>query len=412
MFLVLALGICPAGADPVRVQGVRLGLQDGDITRFVLETEQAIAWRLFFLRDPSRAVLDLPATLQWAPQQDTRGRGVVQGWRRGAFGSGTRIVLDLAGPVRVVAVRTLPPAAAGGGSRLLVDLAPAAPEDFAALKGRSWGEGPGLAPLRAPPAAFTPAVATFPFPLPRALPDFRQAHKPLIVLDPGHGGVDPGARAANGRYEKELTLAVARQLASQYEASGRYRVALTRSRDVFIPLPERVAIARRLGADLFISLHADSIDRRTVTGATLYTLSNQASDTEAAAMADRENRADLLAGLEQAGRDDGLANLLTSMRYQRSLTHSRELSGLLAAEMGRVTRLNDRPQRAAGFAVLKSPDVPSVLVEMGYLSSPAEARQLFRPEHQRKLIKAILKATDRYFLARDPLFLTRAVERQ
>lgn len=415
LFFLFCLTVFPAWAGDVRVKDVRLGSQDGGATRFVLETDQPLTYRLFFLADPARAVLDLPP-LVWRDRLSPQGRGVVKGWRRGTFGTGTRVVLDLTGPVRMVTTRTLPPASAGQGSRLMLDLAPATPEDFAALRGRSWGEGPGLSPtptaLTSAPPARTPVMASFPVPLPPALPDFRQARKPLIVLDPGHGGVDPGARATNGRDEKDLTLAVARQLALQYEASGRYRVALTRSRDIFIPLPERVVIARRMGADLFISLHADSIDRRTVTGSTIYTLSSQASDREAATMADRENRADLLAGLDQAGNDDGLASLLTSMSYQRSVTQSRELSALLATEMGRVTRLNDRPERAAGFAVLKSPDVPSVLIEMGYLSSPTEARQLFQPEHQRKLIAAILKATDRYFLVRDPAFTTRVVARQ
>lgn len=408
MILLLAF---PASAD-LTVRDVRLGQQEGGITRFVLELDQTADYRLFVLDNPRRAVIDLPV-LSWSPNLVPTGRGVVKGWRFGQFGSGTRVVLDLIDPVKVVGIQSLPPHE-GGGPRLVIDLATTSPADFASLIGRNWGgrsaqalqqnAGASVNAVQSvPPASAPTAIQTadaFWCPKPPPLPAARRNMdmRPVVVIDPGHGGVDPGAIAITRKREKDITLAVARQLATKLESSG-YRVVMTRSRDIFVPLQGRVRIAREANADLFISLHADAVRDRNVRGATVYTLSDKATDAEAAELAESENRADMLAGLPAAGRDNVLADIMTAMSYRASVNGGRDLSSLIVQNLrDRDIRLNDRPQRSAGFAVLKAPDIPSVLVEMGYLTSRSDADLLVNAVHQRKMVAAIASAVDGYFL--------------
>ena len=226
-----------------------------------------------------------------------------------------------------------------------------------------------------------------------AKPDWRK----MIVLDPGHGGVDPGAVAANGSYEKEVTLAMARELKRQLEASGRYRVALTRDGDVFVPLRERPARARAMNADLFISLHADSHEDRALRGLSVYTLSEKASDREADMLASRENRADALGGVNLATESDQVASILIDLAQRDTLNQSHRFAYTLVQEVGRDTLLLPKPQRSAGFAVLTSPDVPAALVEMGYLSQPQDFRLLTTPQHQKRLAAGLVRAIDSFF---------------
>lgn len=394
-FLLFLLA-SPMAMAAIDVKDVRLGLQEGGATRFVLELNQAADYRLFFLAHPARLVLDLPA-LNWPQDMKPAARGLVNGWRSGQFGEGTRVVLDLAGGAKPQAIQLLP-ATGEKGPRLVVDLQAAKAEEFAGLIGRVWGS-------RAQQSAEAMAASTGVALRPPSLPDARRPAErlPLIVIDAGHGGVDPGAIAANGRYEKDITLAVARKLAAELQAGGRYRVALTRNRDVFIPLQDRVKIARRQAADLFISLHADSVRNRDVRGATVYTLSTQASDKEAAELAESENRADELAGLPRTGDDDLMADILTSMSYRASVNGGHSLSREVVKSLRASNiQLTERPERSAGFAVLKAPDIPSVLVEMGYVTSRQDAALLGRAEHQAKLAEAIANAVDVYFSKRRP----------
>ncbi len=429
---------------------VRLGAPESGVTRFVLELDQQADYRLFFLANPNRLVLDMP-NLVWPQHQVPSASGLVKGWRYGQFGEGTRIVLDLAAEVSFSAPLDLP-SRDGKGPRLVLDLRAGDASAFGKLIGQSWGQrgqqsfsmaaapseisaadshieeapseplqdtpatladngdlaeaGLSLAEAGLSPAALIPASAPASIaglgvcPKPPQLPERRRDYdpRPLVVLDAGHGGVDPGAIGVNGVREKDITLAVVRQLADRLKSSGHYRVALTRSRDVFIPLRERVAIARRQGADLFISIHADSAESGSAQGSTIYTLSERASDREAARLADSENRSDQLAGLEAVAGDDNVASLLTTMSYAASLNQSRDFSALLASELGRQIRMTDQPQRSAGFAVLKAPDMPSALIEMGYLSNRAEVRLLTQPDHQRKLVAAIERGVEKFFL--------------
>ncbi len=221
----------------------------------------------------------------------------------------------------------------------------------------------------------------------------------MIVIDPGHGGVDPGTIGVGGLREKDLTLAMARALARELRQSGRYVVHLTRADDRFVPLRERVRIARRLGADLFLSLHMDSLADRRVQGASVYTLSEQASDAEAARLAAKENLVDVLAGLEVPVEDPTVARILLDLAQRDTLNKSIVLAEALVREIARVQPLLRRNRRYAGFAVLKAPDTPSVLIELGYLSNPQDAARLSDPAFRRRLAGAIRRAIDAYFRA-------------
>jgi len=243
--------------------------------------------------------------------------------------------------------------------------------------------------------AALPARAAQPEPQPRSP---RNQGKAVVVIDPGHGGVDPGALGVSGIYEKHITLAMARELKAQLERSGRYKVHLTRDRDVFIRLRERVAIARQYGADLFISLHADSVNNSQLTGLSVYTLSQNASDGEAQLLADKENKADLLAGIDLSHESTDVANILIDLAQRETMNRSAGFAGGVVDELGRETSLLGNTHRFAGFAVLKAPDVPSILIELGYLSNPNEERQLRQPDYRSKLAKGISRAVDRHFL--------------
>jgi len=396
-FLLLAVGflwITPARAD-LSVADVRLGLQEGGATRFVMELNNKADYHLFLLDGPPRAVIDLP-NLKWRENLSPASRGLVKGWRHGQFGQGTRVVLDLVEPAKVKQVQLIP--AVGEGYRLVLDLTPS---ENVNIK-ESFGARAQAKPL-VPAAAIGSAAVVDGIPRPPALPERRRnttEYRPLIVIDPGHGGVDPGALAISGQYEKKLTLAVAKLLAKRLTESGQYRVKLTREKDVFVRLRDRVKIARTAKADLFISLHADSIKKADTRGLSIYTLSDRASDREAAALADSENRADLMAGLDVAGNNDEVAAIFISMNQRASMNGSRRFSGLLVDNLSPAVKLLESPQRAAGFAVLTAPDIPSVLIEMGYLSSKTEAKLLYQDEYQGKLVSGIEGAINAMFADR------------
>jgi N-acetylmuramoyl-L-alanine amidase len=257
-------------------------------------------------------------------------------------------------------------------------------------------------PSPEPPAAavLTPAsVVTAPVAAPPAEPMVKARDgMAVVVIDPGHGGVDPGATGVSGIYEKFITLAVARELKVALERSGRYRVHLTRDRDVFIRLRDRVAIARQYGADLFISLHADAVQNPQIRGLSVYTLSQNASDNEAQTLAEKENKADLIAGIDLSHESADVAGILIDLAQRETMNRSAGFAGELVDEVGHDLDLLDNTHRFAGFAVLKAPDVPAVLVEMGYLSNDEEERNLRQPQYRGRLAKSIAKAVDRFFV--------------
>jgi len=305
------------------------------------------------------------------------------------------------------------PANSDGGAPLQVaglpKIAPTEPSSgptSASNQAAEDGSGSEPAPRRLngmvlrPAPDMEPPAAKPPLPGPPAGVERR-----LVVIDPGHGGIDPGAIGAGGLREKEFTLAMSRELRDTLLASGRYDVGMTRDSDEFVRLRERVAKAREFAGGrqsdqvLFISIHADSIRKSRVRGMSIYTLSEKASDAEAEDLARRENRADLVAGHDLSGIDSpDVANILVEMALEESKRVARTFAGVLVAELSSSgVKMLSRPQRAAGFAVLKAPDIPSVLVELGYLSNKRDERLLRNADHRRKLAHALRGAIDRHF---------------
>jgi N-acetylmuramoyl-L-alanine amidase len=296
----------------------------------------------------------------------------------------SRIVVDVTGPVRVSRAFALDPAE-GQPARLVLDLAPVDRETFlraAAIDNRL----PRLADPPAPPDTA------------RAAADPR----PVIALDPGHGGIDNGTRAPSGEQEKNLVLAFASTLRDKLEKTGKYRVVMTRADDTFVPLAERVRFARLRQAQLFISIHCDALARGggAADGATIYTLSDQASDAEAQRLADEENRADIIAGVNLAAEPDDIADILIDLAQRETKSFSASFARAVVNEFKSAARLHKNPLRSAGFRVLKAPDVPSVLIELGYVSNPADLKQLVSEQWRSRAGDAVAQAVHTYFTTR------------
>jgi N-acetylmuramoyl-L-alanine amidase len=222
---------------------------------------------------------------------------------------------------------------------------------------------------------------------------------PLVMLDPGHGGKDPGAIGVSGTYEKHVSLAAALELKRQLEADGRYRVALTRGRDAFVPLDDRVAKAQAQGAALFVSMHADALSDHSVRGASVYTLASTASDAQTAALAQRENSADRFGGSGSHTASPEVSRILASLIRQETRIGSGRLARSLVGNLDRDLPMLPNPERHAGFVVLKAADIPSVLVELGFMSNPIDEAALRRPQHRARVAEAMKRAVDAYFAA-------------
>jgi N-acetylmuramoyl-L-alanine amidase len=426
MAVAVIAGHAAMAAQPV-VSAISIADQGGS-TRLVLELTQRADYRVFMLNEPMRLVLDLPPAA-WRLDAQPASAGVIAGYRYGQFDADTaRLVVDLAAPARVR--RSGYELHNGRKShRLVLDLETVSAEAFATEVQPWMSSGAMLrAPVVAPPPPPAPAVpavaarAPSTPPAPAAAPPSRAAiaaatapaagaakpaprradGKKIVVLDPGHGGVDPGAVGAGGTHEKELTLAIAREIRRQLEATGRYRVVMTRDDDIFVQLRERVAKARAVNADIFLSIHADSIGSAQTRGASIYTLSETASDAEAAALAARENRADIIAGVDLSVENRDVASILIDLAQRETLNRSAAFAGTLVNELGRdIQLLPTKPHRFAGFAVLKAPDIPSVLLELGYLSNRQDEVLLGRPHHRSKIATAIVRAIDEHFARKD-----------
>jgi N-acetylmuramoyl-L-alanine amidase len=265
------------------------------------------------------------------------------------------------------------------------------------------GSGSGIIGTFLLPARMRGALAATPMRAGRPLPPpgapSPKAPPPLVMLDPGHGGKDPGAIGVSGTYEKQVALAAAFELKRQLEAGGRYRVALTRGRDVFVPLDDRVAKAQAHGAALFVSMHADALSDHAVRGASVYTLANTASDAQTAALAQRENSADRFAGGAWHGTSPEVSRILASLVRQETRVGSVRLSRSLVGSLDVDLPMLPNPERHAGFVVLKAADIPSVLVEMGFMSNRSDEAELRRPEHRVRIAAAMKRAVDGYFAA-------------
>lgn len=369
---------------------MRVG-QQGQVTRIVLDLSERIEFRAFTLAKPYRLVLDMPM-VDWRMQAavPTGGGNLITALRFGRFTPRTsRVVLDVSGPIKLERSFVLPPKGGDSNYRLVIDLRPIGAGEFARLaRERRAGVGGGTAP-RAKPL------------LPK--PVRPRGAKRVVVVDPGHGGIDPGTIGRRGTLEKTVTLALAKEVKRQLEATGRYKVVLTRDRDYFVRLRGRVAKGRLAGGDLFLSLHADSIKNSRTRGATVYTLSEKSSDAEAAALAAKENRADLIAGVDLANETDEVANILIDLAQRETMNLSAGFANILIEEMRKEVKMLRKSHRYGGFAVLKAPDVPSVLIEVGYLSNRTDEALLRKVSHRRKLARGVVRAVDRYFVQSDKL---------
>jgi N-acetylmuramoyl-L-alanine amidase len=370
-----------AGTLKPQVTDVRIGAHS-DFTRFVLELDRAPAYRVFALADPYRVVIDLPE-IDWPEMATGQNGGLIDALRYGLFTPTTsRVVLDLEGPARLQEVFVIPPRD-GKGHRLVVDLAKTDRATFMASElDRQLVSEASLPLVRAA------------LPTPPAKP---ADSRPTVVIDAGHGGVDPGAIGVSGTYEKNLALDYALDLRRALEESGRYRVVMTREDDRFIPLRDRYRIAESARGDLFISLHANIHPSGRIRGASVYTLSQESSDAEAAALAAKENKADALGGVELSPHSDTVSHILIDLMQTDTLNLSRSFADMLIDSLGNRVEMLNNSHRFAGFAVLKSPSVPSVLFEIGYMSNAEEERQLKTEAHRRKVVGSLRDSVERFF---------------
>jgi N-acetylmuramoyl-L-alanine amidase len=385
-FFCLLLSAGAAFAKP-QVTAARIG-EHPERTRFVLELSEELPYRVFTLPDPFRVVLDLPEVDWRLPEgEQPRPLGLISDLRFGLFAPGTsRVVLDVKSPVHLQQVFVIPPRE-GKSHRLVIDVQAVSREQYFAAQQTDKAEAAVSDEPLAPLAEAVPA-------LPPAKPS---ESRPIIVVDPGHGGVDPGAVGVSGLYEKNLALGYGLALRDALEATGRYRVVLTRDRDVFLKLRERIQVAQQAEGDLFISLHANTHNSGRIRGASIYTLSETASDEEAAALAAAENAADVLAGVNLGDQTGDVRNILIDLAQRETMNLSKKFANDLVVEVGQETKLLGNTHRFAGFAVLKSPVVPSILFEIGYMSNRQEERLLRSPEHRAKIVASIIRAIDGYF---------------
>lgn len=383
---------------------MRIG-EHPDKTRLVLDLSHLSDFRSFVLESPYRIVVDVP-NMNWTERALLPAAGAIQNVRIAPFRADmTRLVLELDQP-HLVKSAFMMPASADKPARLVIDFNAVSKDAF--QKGKAINHG------TLPPPNVTPTKTTLPapdLPLASRKPTFKAltgnsipipSHKlnterPLIMIDAGHGGVDSGA--VNGSIlEKDITLKMAFTLQKHLEKTGRYRVQLTRSSDIYLKLHQRVNLARRADADLFISIHADSIRKSNVRGASVYTLSNKASDAQTARLAARENKSDTIAGIDLSIEDQDVADILIDLSMRETMNQSKYFANAVVDGMkdNRIHMLQN-PHRYAGFAVLKAPDIPSVLIEIGFVSNKKEVQKLLRQDHQDRLATGIIRGIDRYF---------------
>ncbi|MDO9413629.1 MAG: N-acetylmuramoyl-L-alanine amidase [Pseudolabrys sp.] len=367
------------------ITDVRIGGSDTQ-TRFIMDLSAKIDVAAFALANPYRIVVDLPQVAFRLPEKaGEQSRGLIKAFRFGLImQGGSRLVLDTKGPVRIDKAFVLD-AEGGQPARLVIDMSVTDQTSFQRAMQLE---------TRAPRSANVNKSET---PAPASTDG-----RPLIVLDPGHGGIDNGAKAATGELEKDVVLKFAQTLRGMLEKGGKYRVALTRSDDTFISLSERVKFSRAQGAALFVSLHADAIPKGEgqAEGATVYTLSENASDAEAARLAEAENRADAIAGVDLTAEPDDVANILVDLAQRETKTYSSQFARTAVNELKTAARLHKNPMKAAGFKVLTAPDVPSVLVELGYMSTKDDLKLLTSAAWQAKTATALAQAIDTFFAPR------------
>ena len=357
--LALLAGAKPAFAKPkATLTGIRISQSADDHTRVVFDLSAGFEHRLFTLADPYRIVIDLKDTRKSdAIEVDNVSTNLVSGLRSASKNNGRlRVVLDLQAKVRPRSFELRPDGKSG--HRLVVDLH---------------------------------ATNLSPTPVKTNQQERKKAKKQFVIaLDPGHGGRDPGAIGKRGTREKDIALAVARKMKTLINRTSGYRAVLTRDADRYVTLRNRVKKARQAEADIFISLHADSFHKSHVKGASVYALSLRGASSEAARwIAKKENSSDLIGGISLDDKDDLIASVLLDLSQTATIQDSLELGSDVLSHLGKVSKLNNRKVQQAGFAVLKAPDMPSILIETAFLSNPSEEKKLRSSKHQQKLAKAV-----------------------
>jgi len=415
-------------AEPIATSGypvasdVRLA-GDSKQTRFILDLDKTISFHAFPLADPYRVVVDIPQVSFQLPFGVATARGLIKAFRYGlVMPGGSRIVFDLTGPARIAHSYVLE-AANGQPPRLVLELeevdrttfvqslsADSRPELRRAIAGGKDTVATIEAKIEtAPKPASDKPAATSDQPAAAAdqsagVTDKAAAPadlRPVIVIDPGHGGIDNGTQSGN-EYEKNLVLEFGTALRDRIEKSGKYRVVMTRTDDTFIPLDDRVKIARTQSAALFVSIHADALPRceGDAQGATIYTLSDRASDAEAERLAETENKADAIGGVNLTEEPTDVADILIDLAQRETRTFSNRFARLLMGEMKNSTRMHKHPLKSAGFRVLKAPDVPSVLVELGYVSNKDDLEHLVSENWRSRTVGSVAHAIDAFFAKR------------
>ena len=369
----------------------------------VLDLSDTADFRVFTLASPYRVVVDLPSFSWNVGAIEKPKNNIVREVRTGLLQPGiSRLVIDLEKPAAVHNAFLLP-ASGGKPNRLVVDFVQVPVSDFQKQKDKIYGTlktpPPGFNLQTADPSLRTANAASGQIIAPARKPAPKdQGPKPVIIIDAGHGGQDPGAIGHGKIYEKNVTLATAKELKQQLENTGRYRVHLTRTTNTYIKLYRRVQIAREHKGDLFISIHADSIDNPKVRGASIYTLSNTASDKQTEKLAAKENKADLIGGVDLSHEDKDVADILIDLTMRDTMNQSKFFANTLVRKMeARGLKLLEKPHRYAGFAVLKAPDIPSVLIETGFMSNKKEARDLATPAYRKKVAAALVDGVNAYF---------------
>jgi N-acetylmuramoyl-L-alanine amidase len=381
------------GADAV-VTDVRVG-QKGETTRLVLDLTNKISFKVFALAKPYRIVIDLPEVGWRLPSRPLpEGIGMLKKMRYGLFQPGTsRIVLDVNKPPNIEKNFILR-SEDKSKYRLVVDFGYVSKEAFTNSPKKVISSAEVLSKQTTAQAAHVLINSSASA---ESEPASASPAKRIIFIDPGHGGVDPGAIGISGTYEKHIALAMARELQAEINKIEKFKALLTRKRDVFVPLRERFARARNGGAELFISIHADASKNPKTGGFSVYTLSERASDRETAALAERENKADLIGGINFNEETTEISNILIDLTRRESMNQSAKFAILLVNKMSQHTKLLRNTHRFAGFAVLKAPDVPSVLVELGFLSNPIDEKALKNKKYRAKLAKGMVRAVSSYF---------------
>lgn len=391
-----------AGKEPVAT-AARIG-GDAVRTRFVADLSEAVSYSVYVLPNPYRVMIDLPGLrFDLPPDAGRDALGLIKEFRYGEVEQGrSRIVIDTNGPVLIEKSFVVEPQA-GQPARIVVDLVPTTDDAFASVlksdERTSMAAIADAAETGQPAfgsAASEPETAEKP-PESATVKNNRRAGRKLVVIDPGHGGIDPGAIGYRKTREKDVVLAFGLKLRDILKSSAGIDVIMTRSGDRFLPLKERVRVARDNEADLFIAIHADTVRGPEARGATIYTLSEKASDAEAEELAHKENRADIIGGIDLDTESEEVTDILIDLVQRESKNHAMFFARKAVSEMQGVTKFTGKPMRSAGFMVLKAPDVPSVLVELGYLSSKQDEKQLTSPGWRGDVAGAMARAIEKYF---------------